>query len=281
MRWTCRISPSSMSAAAMNRRWSADSSTKPTTADRPVVARASSVQARVVEAHRDLGREVLEEIAGEPELGEDEQVHALAAGVVDERVMALEVLLEVAEAGRDLGEADAESLHDAESSAPSLATRRPRAPRCAQMTGGPGGTKGRRAGPPPTRRRRAEGRSAARPDRRGRGLRDARARLDHRPARAPGICSTAPSTSSAKWQATSWPVDRSRSTGSSTMQRSGIAEPLAEPAAGVEPAARRRVHRARDVAGQDDPAAAALDDRDPGSGRPTAAPRSTGGAAAV
>ena len=40
-----------------------------------------------------------------------------------------------------------------------------------------------------------------------------------------------------------------------------VAELLAQPAAGVEPAARRRVDRRRDVALEDDPAAARLDDR--------------------
>ena len=35
-------------------------------------------QPRVVEAHRDLGREVLEQVAGQPELREDDQVGALA-----------------------------------------------------------------------------------------------------------------------------------------------------------------------------------------------------------
>ncbi len=41
----------------------------------------------------------------------------------------------------------------------------------------------------------------------------------------------------------------------------GLAEPLVQPAAGVEPAARRRVDRARHVALEDDPAALALGDR--------------------
>ena len=41
LRWTCRSSPSSRSAAAMNSRWSADSSTNDTTADSPRVASVS------------------------------------------------------------------------------------------------------------------------------------------------------------------------------------------------------------------------------------------------
>ena len=88
--------------------------------DRDVARRPGELgQPRVVEPHRDLGREVLEEVAGQPELREDGQADALAPRVGDERVVAFQVRLEVAEAGRDLGEADAESLH-----VPSLARRR-------------------------------------------------------------------------------------------------------------------------------------------------------------
>ncbi len=64
----------------MNRRWSADSSTNETTADRPSVAAGQLAEPRVVEAHRHLGREVLELVAGQPELGEDDQVGAAARG---------------------------------------------------------------------------------------------------------------------------------------------------------------------------------------------------------
>ena len=58
----------------MNSRWSADSSTNETTADRPARRSGKLREARIVEAHRDLGREVLELVAGQPELGEDDEV---------------------------------------------------------------------------------------------------------------------------------------------------------------------------------------------------------------
>ena len=62
----------------MNSRWSADSSTNDTTARQPVGRRHQRRQARIVEAHRDLGGEVLEQVAGQPELGEHDQPGALA-----------------------------------------------------------------------------------------------------------------------------------------------------------------------------------------------------------
>src|SRR6185295_8311948 len=76
-------------------------------------------ETRVVETHRDFGREVLEEVAGQAQLGEHDQAAVLAPGIADERVMALQVRLEVAETWRDLSEADPESVH-----APSIATGR-------------------------------------------------------------------------------------------------------------------------------------------------------------
>ena len=60
----------------MNSRWSADSSTNDTTAERPAGRAGQPGQARVVEPHRDLRGEVLELVAGQSELGEDDQVRA-------------------------------------------------------------------------------------------------------------------------------------------------------------------------------------------------------------
>ena len=77
--------PSSSSAAAMNSRWSADSSTNETTADRPSVSAAERRQARIVEPHRDLGGEVLEQVAGQAELGEDDQAGAAGARLGEQR----------------------------------------------------------------------------------------------------------------------------------------------------------------------------------------------------
>src|SRR3982074_3354074 len=62
-------------------------------------------QPRGGEPHRDLRGEVLEEVARQPQLGEDDQADATLPGVRDERVMALQVRLEVTEAGCDLSEA--------------------------------------------------------------------------------------------------------------------------------------------------------------------------------
>ena len=65
----------------MNSRWSADSSTNDTIAERPAGRGREAREARVVEAHRDLGGEVLELVAGEAELGEDDEVGALGPGL--------------------------------------------------------------------------------------------------------------------------------------------------------------------------------------------------------
>ena len=90
----------------MKRRWSSDSSTKETMAASSSAARASAEQPRVVAAHGHLGVEVLEQVAGQAELREDDEVSALAAGLSDELVMALQVLLEGTEARRHLGQRD-------------------------------------------------------------------------------------------------------------------------------------------------------------------------------
>jgi hypothetical protein len=92
----------------MKSRWSADSSTNETTADRPAVAARELRQARVVEAHRDLAGEVLEEVAGEAELREDDELRAPARASRRRLVMPREVLVQVSEARGDLGEGDAE-----------------------------------------------------------------------------------------------------------------------------------------------------------------------------
>ena len=75
--------------------------------------RASARQARVVEAHRDLGGEVLEQVAGQPELREHDQVRPRGPRLGEQLVVAGEVGVERAEPRRDLGERDAERLHEA------------------------------------------------------------------------------------------------------------------------------------------------------------------------
>ena len=79
------------------------------------MARGERGQARVVEAHRDLGREVLEQVPGEPQLREHDEPGPGVAGLLDQLEMAREVGLEVPEARRDLGEGDPERLHAPES----------------------------------------------------------------------------------------------------------------------------------------------------------------------
>ena len=68
-------------------------------------------QPRVVEAHRDLGSEVLEHVAREAELGEDDEVGTLRARLAEEVDVVGEVLVQLAELRRELGEGDAERRH--------------------------------------------------------------------------------------------------------------------------------------------------------------------------
>ena len=58
----------------MKRRWSSDSSTKETMAASPSAACASASETGVVAAHGHLRVEVLEQVAGQAELREDDQV---------------------------------------------------------------------------------------------------------------------------------------------------------------------------------------------------------------
>ena len=78
----------------MKSRWSSDSSTNETMAAISPAASASACRRRVVAVHGDLGVEVLEQVARQPELREDDQVGVLAASLADELVVSLEVLLE-------------------------------------------------------------------------------------------------------------------------------------------------------------------------------------------
>ena len=71
-------------------------------------------QPLVVEPHRHLGGEILELVAGQPELREDDQVGALGTGLVEEGVVGREVDLERPEPRCDLGEGDGQRLHSHE-----------------------------------------------------------------------------------------------------------------------------------------------------------------------
>ena len=78
-------------------------------------------QPRVVEPHRDVGREVLQLVSGQPELREHHESRATGSRLRQQVGMAREVGLEVAEAWRELGEGDPQGLHG-----PSLGPRRGR-----------------------------------------------------------------------------------------------------------------------------------------------------------
>ena len=82
------------------------------------------MQARIVEAHRDLRCEVLQLVPGEPELREHDEVGATCTRLVEQLVMAGEVCLERAEAGRGLGEGDPDRLHPREHTRPYAAGAR-------------------------------------------------------------------------------------------------------------------------------------------------------------
>ncbi len=68
-------------------------------------------QARVVLAHRDFGRQVLELVAGQAELRKHDQPRTGGACLRQKLAMAGQVLLEHAEARRELNESDSERLH--------------------------------------------------------------------------------------------------------------------------------------------------------------------------
>ena len=70
-------------------------------------------ESRVVESHRDVGGEVLEQVAREAQLGEDDQAGARLARAIQQCVVDREVLVEQAEPGRDLRERDPEGRHRA------------------------------------------------------------------------------------------------------------------------------------------------------------------------
>src|SRR5438034_3683659 len=78
----------------------------------------------IVEAQRHLGREVLELVAGQAELGEDDQAGAAGTCLVEELTVASEVVLERAEARCGLGERDPEHGRDEDTPVSRLELRR-------------------------------------------------------------------------------------------------------------------------------------------------------------
>ena len=95
----------------MYSRWSPDSSTNDTTAESPGRLGRQLGQPRVVEAHRDFGREVLQQVAGQPQLREHDESGAIGSRRGQQRVVARQVVVQAAEVGGDLGERDGERLH--------------------------------------------------------------------------------------------------------------------------------------------------------------------------
>jgi hypothetical protein len=73
---------------------------------------------RIVEPHRHVGCEVLEQVPGEAEFREDDQVRAALARLCQDRPMPLEVVLEGAELGRQLGKRDSDPIHVPEDTRP-------------------------------------------------------------------------------------------------------------------------------------------------------------------
>jgi len=61
---------------------------------------------RIVKAHRDFRGEVLEQVAGQAELGEDDQSRPLPARLLQQLTMARQVLVEKPQSRSDLCEGD-------------------------------------------------------------------------------------------------------------------------------------------------------------------------------
>ena len=89
----------------------------------PSAACAKRHEAGVVPTHGHLRVEVLEQVAGQAELREDDQVGTLVAGFADELVMPLQVLVEGTEARRHLGQRDGDVLPSAHVAASALPSR--------------------------------------------------------------------------------------------------------------------------------------------------------------
>jgi hypothetical protein len=73
-------------------------------------------QPRIVGAHGHFGVELLQQVAGQAEFGERQQVDALGACLPDQFSVADKVRLSLPELGRDLGQPDAQGRHGPESS---------------------------------------------------------------------------------------------------------------------------------------------------------------------
>ncbi len=80
--------------------------------DRQILGRGRQIgQARIVQAERHLGRQILELVAGQAELREDDQVGALGPRRSDELVVPGQVGREAAEHRSDLSERHTDRVH--------------------------------------------------------------------------------------------------------------------------------------------------------------------------
>ena len=104
----------------MNSRWSADSSNERDDRRQAAGRRGNRGEPGVVEAHGDLGREILELIAGEAEFWKDDQIGTLGTDLRDDLEVPGEVLVERAKPGRQLGERDPAGVHEASIPEPSV-----------------------------------------------------------------------------------------------------------------------------------------------------------------
>ena len=98
LRWTCRISPSSSEGGGDEQAVVGRLLDERDDGREPARRRRQRRQARVVEAHGDLGGEVLQQVAGQAELREDDEVGAGRPGLVEQPWCRLEVLVEVPQA---------------------------------------------------------------------------------------------------------------------------------------------------------------------------------------
>jgi hypothetical protein len=75
-------------------------------------------QTGIVEPHGDLGREILEEVAGQPELGKDDEVRTIGARLGKHLAVTGQVLVQGPQSRRKLGKRDPDGLHGPEDTRP-------------------------------------------------------------------------------------------------------------------------------------------------------------------
>jgi len=68
-------------------------------------------QSGIIAPDRDLSVQVLQQVARQSQLREDDEIGALAPGLAEQRVVSLEVVIERPKARSDLGKGDADGSH--------------------------------------------------------------------------------------------------------------------------------------------------------------------------